>query len=89
MHIIVSFSVIENVTKLLTISSNRFASLDTLQVLLSLLIFPINSLGLTRMHLPKEYRHMDGLIRLEMVANNDHWTNQIPGLWFDGFVFVL
>ena len=86
---VLSFSVIENTNKLLTISSDRYASIDTLRVLFSLLIFPINSLGIARANYPAAYRYADGILRYEMLVSNTHWINRIPGLWFDGFVLIL
>lgn len=86
-----SFSVVANTRKLVHFqtSLNRFPIIDALKCVFTLLIFPVNSLGLPLLFYPEFYRNTDGLTRREILHSNGHWTVQMPGLWFDGLVFVF
>lgn len=90
-RIILSFSAIQNLQNLFqqSTASNkaRYPALDTLRVLLTILVFPITSHGLTRRFYPWQYRLFDTMIKQEMLATNGHSLSLIPGLWFDGLMF--
>lgn len=85
-----SFSIVENTKNLFKKEDGvkRYVQLDTIRVLLTLAVFPINSYGLTLFYYPQIYRDIDGMTRMEMLNSNGHWLARIPSLWFEGFVFL-